>query len=172
MQMDTGLDTGAVLLKSTCAIHSNDTSETLHDRLATLGATTLLETLAKLPTLNASPQHAADVTWAPKISKQDAKIDWQKPANVIDAMIRAFLPWPVAYTELDDTRVRLWKAHVVPSATTHPPGTILSANPLTVATGKDALVIEALQFPGGKCVSPRDVLNANPGLFTGKHFHD
>ena len=164
MQMDAGMDTGAMLSQVTCPIQANDTAESLHDRLASIAATPLLATLDALAlgTAHAEPQDSSGVTYAPKIKKEDALIDWTQPAEVIDQKIRAFHPWPVAYTHLDENVLRIHQAHVeaCPSSG-EKPGAVLSMDKhgLLVATGHQALRIERLQFSGAKTMSVSDWLN-------------
>jgi methionyl-tRNA formyltransferase len=115
MQMDAGLDTGAVLLRRSVALDDQDTSGTLHERLAGLGAQALLEALAGLAagTLAAVPQPAQGATYAAKILKSEARIDWTRPAADIDRQVRAFNPWPIAETTLDGEPLRILTSKVL-----------------------------------------------------------
>lgn len=164
MQLDAGMDTGAMLTQVNCPIHANDTAESLHDRLALLAGAPLLTTLDLLATghAQATPQDNALATHAPKIKKEDAVIDWQKPAVEIDRQIRAFNPWPITWTQVADQIIRIHQARVIAQAAAHAPGTILSIDKqgILVATGEHHLLIEKLQFPGGKAMSVADWLNA------------
>ena len=163
MQMDKGMDTGAMLKKISCPIN-NDTSASLNLRLSEIAAAPLLETIDNIANSNiiSMPQDENLVTYAPKIAKIDAKINWNKTALEIDCQIRAFNPWPITYTEVDDTIIRIFKAKVIPEECKKKPGTILSLDKkgMLVATGKDALLVEQIQFPGAKALSVGDWLLA------------
>lgn len=164
MQMDAGMDTGPYYEIATCSIESTDTAQTLHDKLAKLSVNPLLNTLSQLGRAGYLPQIQSEmgVTYAPKIDKSMAKIDWSKSVFEIDAMIRAFYPWPIAYTEIDNERVRIHQAHILECTHQAIPGTLLSIDKkgLVVATSQGALSIQSLQFPGGKILSVVDWLNA------------
>lgn len=164
MQMDVGMDTGDMLTQVTCPIHSSDTAHELHDRLAALAADPLLATLDSLSNGTAHPikQDDTHATYAPKINKDAGAIDWHKPAIEIDRQIRAFNPWPIAYTHVSSDVLRIHQAQIVLQDTQHPPGTILSLDKkgMLVATGEHALLIERFQFPGAKAMSVSDWLNA------------
>lgn len=164
MQMDIGMDTGAMLAQMHCPIQPNDTAGQLHDRLAHLAVAPLLNTLDNIASGRAQPKIQGHdlATYAPKISKEDAAIHWHKPAIVIDRQIRAFNPWPIAYTKTGETILRIHQAQLVPKHHTATPGTILSIDKggMLVAAGEDALLVEHIQFPGGKVISLADWLNA------------
>ncbi len=163
MQMDAGMDTGDMLAQVNCPVYPVDTSKSLHDRLAALAVEPLLETLDLLATEKAKPiqQDHQLATYASKIKKDDAAINWHQPALIIDRQIRAYNPWPVAYTNTTVERLRIHQAHVVSNKTTQTPGTILSINKqgMLVATGNDALMIEQIQFAGSSVMSVKDWLN-------------
>lgn len=169
MQMDVGLDTGAMLSQVHCAIGC-DNATALHDRLARLAVAPLLATLDAFAsgTVQRKSQDNTQATYAPKITKEDAAIDWQKSAIEIDRQIRAFNPWPIAYTTVNDTTLRVYKAQVVSHAHAKKPGTLLSIDKagLLVATGDDAILIEQIQFPGGKSMSVADWLHAGRNQLT------
>ena len=154
MQMDAGLDTGAMLLRRALPILPADTTASLHDRLARLGGECIVEALAALVagTLAATPQPAAGVTYAHKISRAEASIDWARPACEIERRVRAFDPFPGAVSALRDTAVKCWAATVVPGVAGAVPGTVLAADEhgLVVACGTDALRVTVLQRPGSK----------------------
>lgn len=164
MQMDAGLDTGNMLNRASCEIGKHDSAGDLHDQLAKISAAPLIETLDQIEKYLAEGQKQDDAqaTYAPKISKAQAKIDWQKPAIEIDRQIRAFSPWPIAYTEVDGTTLRIHQAKVLMTESNHPAGTIIDIqrNHLVVATTKQALAIEKLQFPGSKVITVSDWINA------------
>ncbi|KTD18223.1 methionyl-tRNA formyltransferase [Legionella jordanis] len=165
MQMDEGMDTGAMLAKARCPIFPEDTAGTLHDRLAELAVEPLLRTLDDLENnrVQPQPQNHSLASYAGKISKDDAQIDWQQSALDIHNKIRAFNPWPIAYTRAGDDLIRIHYSHVEDCSFEAVPGTILSLDRkgMLVATGKQALMIEKIQFPGGKILSVADYLNAN-----------
>lgn len=175
MQMDEGLDTGNILLKKTCDITPDETSQTLHDKLAVLGASALMETLEKLEQNSLSLQKQdpnIPTTYATKISKADAKIDWQESAIVIDRKIRAFNPWPVAFTELAGQAIRIWAAKPNLTAKVEKnikPGTIVEIHKdsMDVATGDGVLTLLELQLPGGKRLPVGEILHARGEMFRG-----
>ncbi len=164
MQMDVGMDTGDMLNTVTCPITASDTATTLHDKLAELAVKPLLKVLDDYANglICSTPQNEQQVTYAPKINKEDAEIDWQQPAVLIDQKIRAFNPWPIAYTHLDHDVLRIHKAHVVEQTSSQPAGTVLSLDKhgMIVATGQYAWCIERMQLPGGKNIAVADWLNA------------
>ena len=182
MQMDEGLDTGAVLLREALPIASDDTSTTLHDKLAALGARLVVQTLAELPGLKATPQPTQGVCYAAKILKDEALLDFALPALALSQRIRAFDPFPGAHTVLRGQVLKMWSAQVATAATATPgtalqaqanaalasatPGTVLQAHgdQLLVATGQGALRILQVQLPGGKRISAQDFLHSHPGL--------
>lgn len=165
MQMDTGLDTGAILKKSTCDINSSDTAGTLHDKLAQLASTLLLESLPEIATnkLPAQPQPTIGVTYAHKLTKADGAINWEKSALEINQQIRAFNPWPIAFTSYAGNIIRIFAAEIIESAGQNAlPGTIVdvSSAGIDIATGKFHLRIKQLQIPGAKILAVRDFVNA------------
>lgn len=163
MQMDEGLDTGDMLLKVECPIQKNDTSQTLHDRLAKLGAEALLETFTRLDKLHPEKQSEQQATYAHKISKEEAYIDWHDSAKNIDQMIRAFNPWPVAQTLLNQEVIRVWQAEVLTKEiSVHQPGRILhvSRDGIDVETGNGVLRLLKLQMPGGRVLAVSEILNS------------
>jgi methionyl-tRNA formyltransferase len=155
MQMDEGLDTGLMLLKKNCPIDSHDTSQTLHDKLATLGAEAIVEVLAKLKagTLNGVAQDSIYSTYAAKIIKSEAELDWTNSAKQLEQAIRAYNPTPIAYSQLNDTIIKIHKA-TVSDALDHKtePGNVLEVNKqnIRVACGQGTLLLEVLQKPNGK----------------------
>lgn len=164
MQMDAGMDTGDKLAERSCPIFPNDTAGSLHDRLAQLAPEALLTTLDKLANgkHTSEPQENNQATYAGKIKKEDALIDWHKTAKEIDQQIRAFNPWPIAYTQVGDEQLRIFRAQVVAMEHSANPGTILSLDKkgLLIATAENALMIEQIQFPGAKMLTVADWLNA------------
>lgn len=173
MQMEKGLDTGPYFAIAKCPIHNNDTTQTLHDRLAELGAETLLKYLPDIihKRITATPQNHPLATYAHKIEKSEARIHWEEPAELIHRKIRAFNPWPVAYCDAKGITLRIWQAEFQTNVNTlHKPGTILSASHQGIimtcgSKGEDSLMITSLQLPGGKILRVSDVLNAHKDLF-------
>ena len=172
MRMAQGLDTGPVLLERRTPIAATETSGALHDRLAELGAQALAEGLAalrggRLPA--ATPQPDAGATYAHKLEKGEALLDWAAPAEVLARKVRAFLPWPVAEAELAGERVRIHAADALSLAHAATPGTLLAASRdgLDVACGTGALRIRALQRAGGRAITAADYLNARRALKAG-----
>lgn len=176
MQMNEGLDTGDVLHTLRCPITANDTASTLHDRLAKLGSEHLAELLDQLAThsLTAHVQDNTLANYAPKLDKNEAQINWQQSAAVIERKIRAFNPWPVAFSHREHDIVRIWQARVsADTCTTAAPGTILSASKqgISVASAQGVLNLELLQLAGGKVLTCEQVLASKKDLFLpGKQF--
>lgn len=163
MQMDEGLDTGAMLYKVHCPIELNDTSETLLNHLAPMGADALLHTLAHLTSIKPEAQDHGLATYAHKITKEEAEIDWSAPASVIARKIRGFNPWPIMHTRSGEMVIRIWQASVIEkSDLNYEPGEIImsEAHGIDVATGKNILRIEKLQLPGGRVLSVSDIVHA------------
>jgi methionyl-tRNA formyltransferase len=169
MQMNAGLDTGPVFQQQSCTIQPKDTGGSLHDRLARLGAETLLNTLPKIATagLLSQPQTDSQVSYAHKLSKQEARIDWTQSAEHIARQVRAYNPWPIAYSQLAHSRLRIWQADALTSETSQPPGTIVQANKeaICIATGSGVLAINQLQLAGGKVMTAEAMLNARRDQF-------
>ncbi|GGD72038.1 methionyl-tRNA formyltransferase [Lacimicrobium alkaliphilum] len=165
MQMDKGLDTGDVLQKQSVDITPTDTSATLYEKLAAVGPDALLDTLASLSEITAVPQDSQQASYAQKLTKEEARIDWQTDAAQLERNIRAFNPWPVSYFELEGNPIKVWKASV--SNDQGQPGEILSADKqgVLVATGTGALRLETIQLSGKKAMSAAEVLNARRELF-------
>ena len=165
MQMDEGLDTGDMLLKTHTPIADDDTAQSLHDRLAVLGAEALLETLRGLQagTLQAQPQDDSQATYAAKLDKAEARIDWQQPASVIDRQVRAFNPWPVAFTRYHGENLRIWQARPLDETSDATPGSIVAESRagIDVACGEGQLRITRLQLPGGRPLDADAFLNAH-----------
>ncbi|MDE1998877.1 MAG: methionyl-tRNA formyltransferase [Burkholderiales bacterium] len=166
MQMDAGLDTGDMLLIEREPIRADDTTATLHDRLAQLGGRLIVEALelATCGGLKATPQPADGITYAHKIEKAEAAIDWQLPATTLARRVRAFDPFPGCTFTLGDQTIKLWAASVVNASGA--PGEVLHAqgDTLVVACGEHALALHTLQRPGSKRVSTRDFLHAAQDL--------
>ena len=170
MQMHKGLDTGPVLLSHKLEI-GNDTGGQLHDRLAALGAQLVSEGLALLragilPV--PQPQPEAGVTYARKLDKAEARLDWSRPAEELARRVRAFNPWPMAEAIIAGERLRIHAAMALPLAHDVAPGTLLAASRdgLDIACGEGALRIRVLQRDGGKAITAADYLNARADLRT------
>lgn len=166
MKMEAGLDTGPVLLEARCPINDSDTAQDLHDRLAALGAETLLQSLNNIETRlsRARPQDDSQSTYAKKLDKREALIDWQQPAQQILRQIHAFNPWPVAQTQWQEDTMRIWLAELGDRTRRGQPGEIIAVSKqgLEVQTGDGILRITQLQVPGKRAMPVQDFLNANP----------
>lgn len=169
MQMDVGLDTGDMLHKLACPITAEDTSATLYDKLAELGPQGLIETLKQLASGTATPevQDEARVTYAEKLSKEEARVDWTLSAAQLERCIRAFNPWPMSWFEIEGQPVKVWAASVIADAADAAPGTILdvSKQGIRVATGDGILNLLSLQPAGKKAMSAQDLLNSRREWF-------
>ena len=161
MQMDEGLDTGDMLLVETLPITADDTTATLHDKLAAQGARLIVQALVA-PALQRQPQPQDGVTYAHKIDKAEAPIDWRLPAAVIERRVRAFDPFPGASFDAGGETVKLWRAEVQPG--TGRPGEVLAATPeqVVVACGDGALALRQVQRPGGRRIDAAAWLQAHP----------
>lgn len=156
MQMDTGLDTGAVVSEHRYAIAPDDTANEVHDALAALGAQAIVADLQRLQAegrLNAVPQPENGITYAQKLSKEEAKIDWNEPAETVECKIRAFNPVPGAWTERNGKPLKIWRAEI--SEQSGKAGTVLhcGADGITIACGTQAVNITELQPAGSKRMS-------------------
>lgn len=165
MQMEAGLDTGPMLLARATPIAPRETAATLHDRLAALGAQALLDALAEIVRGTATPQAqpAAGVTYAAKIRKEEAAIDWSRPAAELDRQIRAFNPWPIAQTQWNGQQLRVWDAEPLDSRAAASPGKVFatSAAGIDVGTGSGVLRLTRVQAAGRKAMSAAEFLNAH-----------
>lgn len=170
MQMDEGLDTGDMLYKVKCAIQLDDTSGSLHDRLAELGASALISTLDLIQSKQLHPikQNNTDACYAHKLAKQEGRINWSDCAELIDRQIRGLSPWPMAFTSLGSDTIRILGATPSNGTSKEQPGTIIDArkDAFVMACGNGTtLLITRLQLPGGKPLASRDVLNSRKELF-------
>ncbi|MEQ9021179.1 MAG: methionyl-tRNA formyltransferase [Pseudomonadales bacterium] len=169
MQMDQGLDTGDMLAKESCAIESRDTAAHLHDKLVDIGKAVLLDTLKQIETgqFHLEPQDDSRATYAHKIQKSEALLDWSMNATTLDRKIRAFNPFPVCYSELGGQRIKIHQAFVLETNSSSQPGEIIatSSQGLDVQTGRGTLRIERLQMPGKKVLPVADILRGYADLF-------
>ena len=164
MQMDAGLDTGPALALAATPIHAQDTAASLHDRLAEIGAALLVSTLTRLTRGDITPQvqDNTQATYATKLKKEEARIDWSADAELLARRIRAFNPWPVAHTTLDGQTLRLWQATAEKDTLApQPHGTVLGADAqgIRVRCGRGVLSITQLQAQGGKPLAADVFLN-------------
>tara|TARA_R110000744_G_scaffold305604_3_gene413934 strand:- start:6201 stop:7148 length:948 start_codon:yes stop_codon:yes gene_type:complete len=170
MQMDKGLDTGAMLSELPIAITPTDTSATLYTKLAQLGPKGLLETLASLRDITPQAQDNTLATYAEKLSKQEAKIDWTMTAAQLERNVRAFDPWPVAYFEANGAAIKVRSAEVqqTPIRDNAQPGQIVQADKhaIGVQTGDGVFLIKTLQLPGKKPLATQDILNGHSDWFS------
>ncbi len=163
MQMEAGLDTGPVLHSGNLPIESDDTAATLHDKLADLGARLVVEALKGLP-LTPCPQPEAGVTYAAKIEKAEAVLDWRLSAAQLSRQVRAFNPFPGAVACLEASNIKIWQAHV--ESASGEPGTVLAADKhgVVVACGEGSLRLTELQKAGGKRLPATQFLAGTPVL--------
>ena len=170
MQMDVGLDTGDMLLKTYLPIEDDDTSASLYEKLAQQGPNALLQALEALAngTLAAEKQDEALANYAEKLSKEEARLDWTKSATQLWQEVRAFNPWPVSYFEHQGNTIKVWQTQVSTTSSNAAPGTIISASKkgIEVATGDGVLTLLSMQLPGKKPLSVADILNARGEWFT------
>ncbi|ALG89108.1 MULTISPECIES: methionyl-tRNA formyltransferase [Actibacterium] len=154
MQMEAGLDTGPVLLREATPIGAGETTAQLHDRLSAMGARLIVEALRRLPELVPQPQPEAGVTYASKIDKAEARVDWARPAVEVDRQIRGLSPFPGAWCEIGGERVKLLRSRVAPGDGT--PGQVLGG--LTIACGTGAVEVLQAQRPGRRAMDADEFL--------------
>jgi len=166
MQMDAGLDTGPVLASAKCLIEPDDTGGRLHDRLSVMGAQLLKENLDRIARGDLEPQVQDDgqASYADKLEKAEAMIDWTLPAEQVARQVRAFNPWPVAETRYAGRQFRIWAAQPLAMATEQTPGAVLFAGKdgIDIACGTGVLRILTVQLAGARQVSAADFINAHP----------
>ena len=175
MQMDVGLDTGDMLLKASCPIHETDNAANLHDRLIEQGKPALLEVLEGLSyqTIQPEKQNDNEASYAHKLTKQEASIDWKRSATEINRLVRAFNPWPVATSIMTDQTIKIWQTTLLEQNSTSTPGTIIKADKegLDIACGQGVLRITHAQPPSTRAMSIKDLLNSRKAFFAvGKQF--
>ena len=168
MRMEAGLDTGPMLKKQGFMLTSEDTAASVHDRLAELGATLLMQVLDHFSESlhHAVPQPQDGVTYAKKLSKEEALLDWSLSAEQLDRQIRAFNPWPIAETRLHDQQLRVWRAQVMRHAHDQNPGTIIATNShgIQVACGSDVLNLIEVQLAGRNRLSAAEFIKSHHQL--------
>jgi methionyl-tRNA formyltransferase len=165
MQMDEGLDTGDMLLQHRCLIAENDTAQSLQDKLASIGANSILEALRLLQGERLMPirQDESAACYAPKLLKSEARIDWRQDARRIERTVRAFNPFPVCYADLNGVTIKIWQAALCADERGEPGKVIaLDKNGITVGCGTGALRLEVLQRPGGRVQSAGQFLQGMP----------
>jgi len=169
MQMEAGLDTGPMLLAEAIKVGADETAASLHDQLALLGGRLIVAALRQFEQLTPLTQPAAGVTYASKIDKAEAAIDWRQPASEIERRMRAFDPFPGCTAQLGETTIKVWRA--TPVAGTGQPGAVLAVAPegITVACGNGALNLVELQKPGGRRLASADFLHGF-AVSAGQHF--
>jgi len=169
MQMNAGLDTGDMLVKAQCDIQPDDTTASLHDRLIDCGKPALLETLEQisLNRLNPEPQDDLAANYAHKIEKAEAMIDWDMEAKILDRKIRAFYPFPVAFSYLEKQRIKIHRASIIETQSSGEPGKItkIADDGIYVQTARGTLRIEQIQLPGKKAMSCADILRGHSDRF-------
>lgn len=168
MQMDKGLDTGAMLADVSCPIHTTDTGQDLHDRLAALGAELLAKHIDDVETLPPIAQDNSLANYAHKLEKKESLLDWQDDAELLARKIRAFTPWPGTQVNLFDQKLRVLSAEVIHSDSTGEAGHIISCQRtgIDVQTGKGILRLLTVQKAGGRPLSVADFLNGHPHYLT------
>ncbi len=166
MQMDVGLDTGGMIKTASCEILADDNGQTLHDRLSVMGARLLADIIDEIGNLPVIPQDDNQATYAKKLEKTEAKLDWQEPAIGLERKIRAFNPWPVAQADLFGQTLRIWEAQVISTPTSEPIGNIIRCqrDGIDIATSDGILRLLKVQRAGKNPMPVSDFLNANPEL--------
>tara|TARA_R110002124_G_scaffold187427_1_gene354741 strand:+ start:1785 stop:2741 length:957 start_codon:yes stop_codon:yes gene_type:complete len=170
MQMDIGLDTGDMLLKTHLPIEATDTSASLYEKLAEQGPKALVQALIGLSdgSLKAQKQDETLANYAEKLSKEEARLDWNKSAKQLWQDIRAFNPWPVSYFEHQQSVIKVWQADYSAELCSQAPGTIIAATKqgIEIATAEGKLMIKTMQLPNKKPLDVADILNARGDWFT------
>lgn len=165
IRMDEGMDTGPILLRSKLSIRSDETSITLHERLAELGASTLQKTIVGMleGSLEPLPQDHRQATYAPRLTRESGRIDWNENASKIDSLIRGTQPWPTAHTTLNNKMLKIWKARVIPENSEERPGTItaITNQGIVVSTGGGSLLVEEIQAEGKKRMAVQSFIKGN-----------
>ena len=176
MQMDVGLDTGDMLLKTSTPIRPDDTGGRLHDRLAEMGGSAIVEALTSLSKgeLTGEAQNDDEANYAHKLSKEEGHIDWTRSAPEIERLIRAFNPWPGTFTDLGDQRIRIHQAEALAQSSDKSPGTVLrrEREGIDIACGTGSLRVTSVQLPGTRALSVNDLINGGkPVLMPEQELH-
>ena len=176
IQMNEGVDTGDVLLKSYCPIQNTDKASDLHDRLIEIGQIALIQALDQIlkDTLTPAKQNNICACYAHKMSKAEAHIDWTKPVNELDCFIRAFNPWPIAINEFDDQSMRVLEAKKLEETSKEKPGTLINASRdgLDITCADGIIRLTHVQLSGSRVMSVQDLLNSRSKVFIpGKVFN-
>jgi len=176
MQMDVGLDTGDMLLKTSTPIRPDDTGGRLHDRLAEMGGSAIVEALTSLSKgeLTGEAQNDDEANYAHKLSKEEGHIDWTRSAPEIERLIRAFNPWPGTFTDLGDQRIRIHQAEALAQNSDKAPGTVLrrEREGIDIACGTGSLRVTSVQLPGTRALSVNDLINGGkPVLMPEQELH-
>lgn len=176
MQMDVGLDTGDMLLKTSTPIRPDDTGGRLHDRLAEMGGSAIVEALTSLSKgeLTGEAQNDDEANYAHKLSKEEGHIDWTRSAPEIERLIRAFNPWPGTFTDLGDQRIRIHQAEALAQSSDKAPGTVLrrEREGIDIACGTGSLRVTSVQLPGTRALSVNDLINGGkPVLMPEQELH-
>ncbi len=169
MQMDIGLDTGDMLKIATLPIEATDTSASMYEKLAELGPQALVECISDIAsgTAVAEKQNDELANYAKKLSKEEARINWNDDAAHIERCVRAFNPWPMSHFEAAENSIKVWQSRVVDQSSDKPAGTIIQADKtgIYIATGNGVLALEQLQVPGKKAMPVQDILNSRASWF-------
>lgn len=162
MQMETGLDTGPILLEHTVAITPEETSATLSAKLGKLGAQSVVEVLQRISELRPVPQSNVGATYAKKIDKAEARIDWHQPATTIERRIRAFDPFPGCETSLGEERIKIWRAAICEKPANVPPGILfeIAHDSFAISCGEQGLRILTVQRPGGRRITAAEFMRS------------
>ena len=166
MQMDVGLDTGGMIKTASCEILADDNGQTLHDRLSAMGAKLLSDVIDEIGNLPVVSQNDDQATYANKLEKIEATLDWNESAILLERKIRAFNPWPIAQVELFGQTLRIWEAKVISSSSSEPIGSIIRCqrDGIDIVTSDGILRLLKIQRAGKKPMPVSDFLNANPEL--------
>ena len=166
MQMDEGLDTGEILLKKVCRIEPTETSQSLHDKLAELGAQAVIEALQamELGKLRPEQQDTSQATYAAKLTKAEAQLDWTQDAKQLERAVRGYFPFPTAYAPFEGTQIKILRASLDSGAEAAAAGTVVAVDKdrIRVACGKGVLGLEILQKPGGKALPVAQFVQSFP----------
>ena len=167
MRMDQGMDTGPIYSQAPLLIEATDDAASLNEKLMHLGAKSLIAFLSGFPNLQAKKQNESGVFYCPKIEKSQSLIEWNNPASDIHRLMRAFNPWPVAHTYLNNQLLKIWQAELIEESSKSLPGVIIIADKhaIVVACKMGSLKLLTIQIPGGKAIPAIQLINRNPPYF-------